>query len=256
MDLNAVYDSLSVVLLVFVRLAGMVLFNPLLSRRNVPSQVRIGFVLVLTLLIYPGVGSLPQMNGLDIVIGMVRELFAGFCCGYVFQLFYYFLFFAGDFMDMQFGLSMAKVFDPGTNIQASVSGTLLSTWFVLYIFATDSHLLLIRIFATSYDIIPVGAFGLSSEALGYSISLFISAFSLVLRLTLPFIATEFTLEMGMGVLMKLIPQIHVFVINIQFKILLALIMFWAYAGPLSSFLDRYMNEMLHSIENALYVLAG
>ena len=60
----------------------------------------------------------------------------------------------------------------------------------------------------------------------------------------------------MGVLMKLIPQIHVFVINIQFKILLALFMLWAYAQPINSFLDSYMNEMFKSIENVLYALAG
>lgn len=256
MDLNAVYDSLSVILLVFVRMAGMLIFNPLLSRRNVPSQIRVGFALVLTLLLYPGLGPPRQMTGLDIVMAMFRELFVGLCCGFVFQLFYYLLFFAGDFLDLQFGMSMARVFDPGSGIQTSISGNLITLLFILYIFATDSHLLLIKIFATSYDIVPLAASGLSPDVTGFVISLFISTFSLVLRLTLPFVAAEFTLEMGMGVLMKLIPQIHVFVINIQFKVLLAFFMLWVYIQPVSSFLNRYLGDMFQNIENALYAMAG
>lgn len=51
---------------------------------------------------------------------------------------------------------MAKVFDPGTSIQASMSGNLFNTMFLLYFFATDSHLLLIRIFIDSFRILPGG----------------------------------------------------------------------------------------------------
>jgi flagellar biosynthetic protein FliR len=61
-------------------------------------------------------------------------------------------------MDTHFGMSMAKVFDPGTSIQMSVSGTFLNILFLLYIFCTDSHLLLIRIFADSFQVLPAGAF--------------------------------------------------------------------------------------------------
>lgn len=56
-------------------------------------------------------------------MALLRELFVGLACGFVFQVYYYMLFFAGDWMDMHFGMSMAKVFDPGTSIQASMSET-------------------------------------------------------------------------------------------------------------------------------------
>ena len=46
------------------------------------------------------------------------------------------------------GLSMAKAFDPGTNIQTSVSGKLFELLFIMYFFATDSHLTFIRIMAS------------------------------------------------------------------------------------------------------------
>ena len=229
--------------------------NPLFSRRNVPTMVRAGLTFLMTALIAPNVlVPTPAPGGLALAAGMLQELFVGFACGFVFQVYYYMIFFAGDLLDTGFGLSMAKVFDPGTNIQMSVSGNLLNILFMLYIFATDSHLLMVRIFATSFQILPAGGLTFSPDSAQFFIQLFVSAFSMILRLALPFMAAEIVLELSMGVLMKLIPQIHVFVINIQFKLLLGIFLLLAFAGPIASFTDNYMRVMFESLQRAFYVL--
>jgi len=239
-------------LLVFARMGGLLGMNPLLARRNVPSVVRAGLTFLLTALVAPGVTveGLAASDSLELAVGMLKELFVGFACGYVFQIYYYMLFFAGDLMDTHFGMSMAKVFDPGSSIQMSVSSTLLNVLLVLYIFTTDSHLLMIRVFADSFRVLPPGAFTFSQGSAEFFIRMFISTFSLAIRLVLPFMAAEFVLELSMGVLMKLIPQIHIFVINIQFKMLLGLILLLAFAGPVASFIDNYMRVMLESLQYA------
>lgn len=56
--------------------------------------------------------------------------------------------------------------------------------------------------------------------------------------------------------MKLIPQIHVFVINFQLKVFLSLVMLLTFAAPLSSFLDNYMNYMLECIQKVLWTFTG
>lgn len=243
-------------LLVFARMGGLIGMNPVFSRRNVPSMVRAGLTFLLTAIIAPGitVTGLAAQNSLELAVGMIGELMIGLCCGYVFQIYYYMLFFAGDLLDTHFGMSMAKVFDPGSNVQMSVSSTLLNILFMLYIFVTDSHLLLIRIFADSFQVLPAGAFTFGQESARFFLELFVSVFSLALRLVLPFMAAEFVLELSMGVLMKLIPQIHIFVINIQFKMLLGLLLLLAFAGPIASFTDNYMRIMLESLQHAFSAL--
>lgn len=256
--MDALLASLPAYLLVFVRFSGMIGFNPLLSRRNVPAMVRAGLILGLTLLVAPTVQTAPGLadfTDLELLWGMFKELFIGFVCGFIFQLFYYMIFFAGDLMDVQFGLSMAKVFDPGTNIQTSSTGNFLSILFIFYLFSTNSHLLLIRIFASSFDVVPAGAVVITQNISGFIFDLFISVFSLAIRLSLPFIAAEFVLELAMGILMKLIPQIHVFVINIQFKLLLGIFLLLAFAGPIATFIDNYMDYMFENISQALFALA-
>ena len=238
-------------MLTFARLAGMLGMNPLFARRNVPSAARAALVFLMTAILAPGLTvTLDAQSSAQLLWAMLKELFVGYVCGYVFQVFYYMLFFAGDLMDTHFGMSMAKVFDPGTSIQMSVSSTFLNILFMLYIFVTDSHLLMIRIFADSFRALPAGAFTLSQGSAEFFVNLFISTFSLAIRLVFPFMAAEFVLELSMGVLMKLIPQIHIFVINIQFKMLLGLILLLAFAGPVASFTDNYMRLMLESLQYA------
>ena len=222
-------------LLVFARMGGLLGRNPLFARRNVPAPVRAGLTFLLTALIAPGitVTGLAAENSLELAVGMVGELLVGFCCGYVFQIFYYMLFFAGIFF---FQAGLHKL--------------------LLYIFCTDSHLLLIRIFADSFQVLPAGAFSFSQESARFFIDLFVSTFSLALRLVLPFMAAEFVLELSMGVLMKLIPQIHIFVINIQFKMILGMILLLAFSSPVASFTDNYMRLMMENLQYAFSALAG
>ena len=238
-------------MLTFARLAGMLGMNPLFARRNVPSAARAALVFLMTAILAPGLTvTLDAQSSAQLLWAMLKELFVGYVCGYVFQVFYYMLFFAGDLMDTHFGMSMAKVFDPGTSIQMSVSSTFLNILLMLYLFVTDSHLLMIRIFADSFQVLPAGTFTFSQDSAKFFINLFLSTFSLAIRLVLPFMAAEFVLELSMGVLMKLIPQIHIFVINIQFQMLLGLILLLAFAGPVASFVDNYMLLMLQNLQYA------
>lgn len=243
-------------LLVFARMGGMVGLNPMFARRNVPMRVRAAFILALTIVMVPIVGDAPEESDtLSLLVLLVLEVTVGAVCGFIFQFFYYMLFFAGDFMDLQFGLSMARVFDPSTNIQASISSNFINVLFMLYFFATNSHLILIQAFAATFRLVPLGTAQITNELSGFIISLFTSAFSLALRLALPFVAAEFVIEMAMGVLMKLIPQIHIFVINIQFKVLLGIFMLLAFSGPIANFLDYYMRVVLSSLERMITILA-
>ena len=99
---------------------------------------------------------------------------------------------------------------------------------------------------------PVGAGAiLGGRILWYIITLFGAVFLMVIKLVLPFVAAEFILEMTMGVLMKLIPQIHVFVINIQCKILLGIMLMMLFAYPMGAFMDRYTEAMMTEAQKLL-----
>ena len=256
MTVQLLFENLSAYMLVFGRMGGIIVFNPLLSRKNIPGQVRLALALGMTLLLTPTVGGEMAlgMNGFSLVFAMVREIAVGFACGFLFQLFYYMLFMVGDVIDMGFGLSMAKAFDPGTNIQISVSGNLFQMIFILYFFATDSHLTFLRLMASSYDVVSVGAVTFGADVGSFMITLFTSTFSLAMQLALPFIAASFVLEIAMGILMKLVPQINVFSIHFQFKILFGVVLLFLFAEPVAEFTQNYINIMLKSMQSLFRVV--
>ena len=258
-ELNIVIDNIYMYVLVFIRLAAMIAFNPILTRNNIPGGVRTGIIFFSTIILTPSV-PIPagfENNTFDLVFCIVREIAAGWGLGYIFNIFFYMFVFAGDILDMQFGLSMAKVMDPGTNVQSAFTGNLINLVYMAYFFVTDSHLVLIKMAVHSYEMIPAGAPEINLYgAASFGISMFTSVFNLAVRLVFPFVAAEFILEIGMGILMKLIPQIHIFVINMQFKILLAIIMLFILAKPITVFLENYILIMFDYVNDALYALVS
>lgn len=240
------FINLNVYILVFIRMLSCFFFNPILARQNVPVRVKTVFVLLLTLLVAPNVRSenLDQVDDFLLLLMMMNELIIGILYGFIVQIFVLMLFFAGDVMDYHFGLSMSKVFDPNSNIQASSSGTWLNMFFILYIFASNAHLDMIHVFAMSYELVPLGSFLNSSAVALFVIDCFQTVFTLTIRLIVPFVLMEFLLEAILGILMKLIPQIHIFILNMQLKLIMAFSLLILLSATVATFIDRYMVIML------------
>lgn len=258
-SLNFVAENIDIYMLVFARIAGILLMNPLISRNTIPSALKMGIILCTTVLITPIV-PIPEeyeTGTFDFLLNFGKEIFAGFLLGYVFNIFYYMLMTAADVLDTNFGFAMAKVFDPATNIQSAFTSNLMNVMFILYFFATDSHLTLISLAISSFDFVPIVFEGFSLlSAATFAIDIFSSAFALAMKLAIPFIAAEFILEISMGILMKLIPQIHVFVIEFQLKILMAIALLLIMANPIAVFIDNYITIIFDTMQGALESILG
>jgi flagellar biosynthetic protein FliR len=68
---------------------------------------------------------------------------------------------------------------------------------------------------------------------------------------MPILAAELVGQLGMGILMKVIPQINVFSINIELKVIIGLAMLLLMISPFSEFLLKAEMTMLDSISQAL-----
>ena len=69
-------------------------------------------------------------------------------------------------------------------------------------------------------------------------------------------AAELLGELGMGILMKAIPQINAFVINMELKVIIGLILLFLFLTPLSEFLLGAEADMLSGLRRGLAVMAG
>ena len=86
--------------------------------------------------------------------------------------------------------------------------------------------------------------------------LFVQCTVLGVKLCMPVLAAELVAQVGMGVLMKVIPQINVFSINIELKVLVGLGLLFILMVPISEYLIEAERMMLNSLHELLLLTAG
>ncbi len=251
------FRSFETNLLVFARILSIFAFTPLLSRKNVPVMVRVILSIFITMIVIMVVQPEPVDSGTQAGIYLMmilREVFIGLVLGFITNMFFNTVQVAGEIMDMQSGLGMAKVFDPETNVQMSVMGSIISFMMYLYFFATNAHMSYIRLFVISFDTLPVGGAGFNPD-LGYNIvSYFSVLLAMVTKLAMPIIAAAFVLEFCMGMLMKSVPQIQIMVVNIQLKVAVGFSMLFLIAIPIADFVDGYLETWLDTLGEFLTIM--
>ncbi len=252
-------DNYQTYLLVFARVMGIFVYNPIFARKNIPSYVKIGASIGLTLVIASNLtGSYHvDYDSLTLLaIAFVREGIIGFILGFLTQMFLSALVFGGEMMDNQSGLGMAKIYDAGSGIQMPIFGTITTYMFLIYFFVTNCHLTYIKIFAISYDFIPIEYGKLNPQIFMVIVEYFGQVLTLAIKLALPLIVAELILEFSMGILMKAVPQVQVMQVNIQLKLIYGLFILLVIANPMSDFIEKYMRIMIDSLTGVLPMIAG
>ena len=162
----------------------------------------------------------------------------------------------GEVVDTQMGMSMARAYDAGSQSSSTSTASLLRILMMLLFFAANGHHTLLRILLTSGDIVPFGSAAFGDAAANYVVQMFAECTLMAVKLCLPILATELMGQVGMGILMKVIPQINVFAINIELKVIIGLVMLLMMVSPFSEFLLGVESTMLDSLEYALTTIAA
>ncbi|MEY8356445.1 flagellar biosynthetic protein FliR [Lachnospiraceae bacterium 54-53] len=242
--------------LIFMRMSGFILLNPILGRRNIPAYVKGGMIMVFTLLIY----SLPSdqvpepVNSIEFAVILIKEFAMGYAIGFVMELFVMVITFAGSVMDFQMGLSMATIYDPQSNAQIALTGSLFHAYFMLLFFAVDGHLALIKLLIKSAETVPYGQVVFGTKVAWSMVEVFSQCIVMAVKFAFPIIAIEFLTEIAVGILMKMIPQINVFVVNIQAKIVIGFMMLIFLFSPMSDYLGDIVSQMLLTVQNIIKLL--
>lgn len=247
------WAEVTLFLLILARMSGFVLFNPLFGRQNVPGIVKSGLIMLLSVTVFFMTGQTVAVPGtvLTLIVRILLELLMGYFVGMVMRLFFYIPSLGGEIIDIQMGMSMGRTYDPSSQSSTTVTASLLNALMILLFFAANGHYTLLRILMSSGELVPYGqaAFG---QDLYWSIAeLFIECTVMAIKLSMPILAAELLGQVGMGILMKVIPQINVFAINIELKVIIGLGLLLVLLAPISEYLLRAENQMLVALQRLL-----
>ena len=244
-------------LLILARMSGCIFLNQIFGRGNLPNILKISISLFLTVTIYgmlPPEGDMIVGSIIEYVLLVIKEIFIGFIIGHIINLFFSTVVISGEILGMQTGLSMSKIYDPKSNVSLGIIGSYLNVILILVFFSGNGHLTLIQIFITSCKLIEIGNFSIPQNLFYNMVELLQQVLVLALKISMPIIAVEIILESGIGILMKAIPQIQVFSVNVQLKIIVGLLLIMLLVPTFTTFIDNTINLMFDTVENSLSAL--
>ena len=214
------------ILLILVRIASFIYVAPFFGQRGVPAQAKIGLSLFVAMILY-GVVPHPELEYAGVVgygVVVLKEGITGLLIGFAANLCNSIVVYAGNIMDMDIGLSMAQEFNPDMSTQTTVTGNLYYYLVFAMLIATNMHLYILRAVCDSFYVVPIGGAEFEWDSLLMSMTTYMTdLFVIGFRIFLPVFAVIMIMNCVLGVMAKVAPQMNMFSIGIQLKILVGYI---------------------------------
>ena len=153
---------------------------------------------------------------------------------------------------METGLSMVTLMDPTSRESTSITGVLYQYVLMFMMIATGMYRYLFGALADTFVLVPVNGAVFRSEALMQSMVEFLGEYVIIgFRIVLPIFCATLLLNAVLGVLAKVSPQMNMFAVGIQLKILVGLSVLFLTAGMLPGIADLVFGEMKRMIVSFL-----
>lgn len=204
--------------LLLARVAGFALGLPLLGARAVPMHVRAMLVVGLSWALLPLVPLGPAENLLDPArwgLAALQEGIMGLCVGWLAQLVLGAVPLAAQVLGYQMGLGIANVMDPVGHQQMSVAAQFLQLLALWLFLALDGHHLAISALVKG---LGHSALGEGLAGLGDPVEMGRQLFGSALTLVAPAILILLFVQVGLGVLARMVPQMNIFFVAAPFQI--------------------------------------
>ena len=105
---------------IFARVAGLMRSTPFLQRSEIPMIAKVGFALILTIIISMVIKQDVDPQGTSIIYAIVVNYLCGAIIGFIVNCIIKAIESGGDMINMQQGVSSATIMDPTTSSQISI----------------------------------------------------------------------------------------------------------------------------------------
>ena len=250
--------NFEILILIVVRISCFVSVAPFFGTSNTPARVKIGLSVLVSLLIYGIVDktAIEYTGVMGYAVIVLKEGITGLLIGFAANICNSIILFAGNIIDMDIGLSMATEFDPTMNSQVTITGNLYNYFILLLLVVTDMHHVILRAVVDSFTVILVNGqiFDWNSLA-GSMVTFMTDLFVIAFRIFLPIFACMMILNCILGIMAKVAPQMNMFAVGMQMKVLLGIVILFLTVTLLpgiADFIFTEMRRMMVSVIEGMY----
>lgn len=231
----------------FFRVLGLFTAAPVFSMRSVPRRVRVGLAILIVVCAQPSLPEMPVIP-LDSPIALMvvlQQLLIGVTIGFAARVIFAAIEFAGEIIGLQMGLNFAAFFDPMSGSQATAVSRFYGTMAAWLFVVMNGHLLLTSAVVSSFTVFPI-----APEPLAFIRTLQpqvwgAEVFRLGLWVSLPIVAMLTLVNIVMGLIARVAPQMNIFSVGFPMSIGVGITGLWLtlpmMQAPFTAALERMLG---------------
>ncbi|MFZ0257182.1 MAG: flagellar biosynthetic protein FliR [Gammaproteobacteria bacterium] len=199
----------------FLRISAFITAAPIFGNRLIPTRVRIGIALLLTVVIVPVISPPPAIDPVSApgLLIAAQQVLIGAALGFALRLVFAVLEVGGQLIAQMMGLGFAVLVDPQNGVDVPVVSRLYIILATLVFLGLNGHLAIIEVVSDSFATLPVGSRGLGQEGLWALVIHAGWVFSSAVRMALPAIVALFIVNLAFGVMARAAPQLNIFAVG-------------------------------------------
>lgn len=257
-DFSFPLEEMEYFLLILVRISCFVFAAPFFGMNNTPNRVKIIISFYISYAIYNALSPhvYPEYSSvMTYAILVLKEAIIGLLIGLAGNLCTMICTFAGHLVDMEIGFAMASQMDPMTRQNTTISGFVYQYSYMLIMIISGVYRYLILAIADTFKLIPVGQGNFIINDLYDTFLDFMTDYIVIgFRIALPVFCTILITNGVLGMLAKVSPQMNMFAVGMQIKILAGIGVMFLTVGLLpvaSDFIFEQTKIMIVSFTKAL-----
>ena len=209
----------------FLRVLAMFSVAPVFSLKAIPQRAKVALAFLVALAAQASLVGQPliSLNSSLALGAVVQQVGVGLAIGFAVRLVYASVELAGELVGLQMGLNFASFFDPASNAQVSAVSRFLGHMSVLLFVVMNGHLMVLMAVVKSFDSFPVDGNFLETLQHIKMYSLGAELFASALWMALPMVGMLLFVNLTMGVISRVAPQMNIYAIGFPVTLTMGLI---------------------------------
>ena len=227
-----------------LRVLALVTTAPILSERTVPKRVKLGLGIIITFVIAPSlpVVEVPIFSAAALWLAL-QQILIRIALGFTLQFPFAAIRYCGELTGLQMALSFATFVDPGSNLNMPILARIMDMLALLLFLVFNGHLWLISLLVDTFHTLPIGGEPINSNAFLALTRAGGMIFLNGLMLALPIITLLLTVNLALGMLNRMTPQLSVFVIGFPITLTVGILLMAALMPLIAPFCEHLFSEI-------------
>ncbi len=252
MSIDDLLQSVPTFALVLFRVTGMMLFAPLFGSARIPRRVKALLAVVLAISIAPTLtppAALPDTVW-EYTAGIAGEMGFGLAMGMIQSFVFIAAQWAGEIIGQQMGFNLSEVFDPQFGAQGSIVGELYFMLTLVVFLTIGGHRAMLMGLRDSFDTLPLLSLGLNAPLFEALVGFFHAATELAVRLAAPMLVTMLVVDLALGLVGKIMPQMNVMAVGLSLRSALGLVVIILGLAMTQNVIEKGVRSAMDTVQHA------